>query len=206
VQAVRDYSPTAEGALDSAGTRMSELKHAVDARLALTLRPLKSLYLTAGVSGFNGRVARVWKQGLTMMAESDESQFSQVAGELTVGGTAGPVGWRLLGEYLHQFGPGMREADYVLAGAKGTWKGLAAYLNCSYVRYALSPAIQEFIIQPGITYAIGGGLAVLVEYDEWQRKDPRGVAFPLQAANSAAPTTDFYAIDRSLNVVLVYSY
>jgi hypothetical protein len=206
VQAVRDYSPTAEGAVDSAGTRMSELKHAVDARLALTLRPLKALYVTAGVSGFNGRVARVWKQGLTMMAQSDESQFSQVAGELTVGGTAGPVGWRLLGEYLHQFGPGMREADYVLAGAKGTWKGLAAYVNCSYVRYALSPAIQEFIIQPGITYAIGGGLAVLVEYDEWQRKDPRGVAFPLQAANNAAPTTDFYAIDRSLNVVLVYSY
>jgi len=206
VQAVRDYSPTAEGAVDSAGTRMSELKHAVDARLALTLRPLKALYVTAGVSGFNGRVARVWKQGLTMTAQSDESQFSQVAGELTAGGTAGPIGWRLLGEYLHQFGPGMREADYVLAGAKGTWKGLAAYLNCSYVRYALSPAIQELIIQPGITYAIGGGLAVLVEYDEWQRKDPRGVPFPLQAANNAAPTTDFYAIDRSLNVVLVYSY
>jgi hypothetical protein len=99
----------------------------------------------------------------------------------------------------------MRDADYLLAGAKLTWKGLAAYLNNSYVRYALAPAIQEFIIQPGISYAIGGGLAALVEYDEWQRKDPRGVSFPLQAANTTI-TTDFYAIDRSLNVVLVYSY
>jgi hypothetical protein len=206
VQAVRDYSPTAEGATDSAGTRMSELEHGVDARLAMTLRPNKLLFVTAGVSGLNARVARVWKTGLTLMPASDQSQFSQLAGELTIGGSAGPVGWRLIGEVLRQFGPGMRDADYVLAGAKATWHGLAAYLNCSYVRYALSPAIQEYILQPGITYTIGGGLAVLVEYDEWQRKDPRGVAFPLQAAAAGGTTTDFYAIDRSVNVVLAYSY
>lgn len=206
VQAVRDFSPTAEGAVDATGTRMAELKHVIDARVAATLHPAKALYVTAGVSGLNGRVARVWKQGLTMTPATDESQFSQVAGELTVGGTVGPVGWRLLGEYLHQFGPAMRETDYVLAGAKATWRGLAAYVNCSYARYDLAPAIQELIIQPGLTYTIGGGLAVLVEYDEWQRRDPRGVAFPLQAANPSGTTTGFYAIDRSLNVVLAYSY
>ena len=206
VQAVRDYSPTAEGALDSAGTRMSQLKHAIDARVAVTLRPVKPLHITVGVSGFNGRVARVWKSGALLMTPmSDESQFSQVAPELTVGVKVGPIALRFMGEYLKQLGPGMREADYILAGAKLTWKGLAVYMNDSYVRYALTPAIQEFILQPGISYAIGGGLAALVEYDEWQRKDPRGVAFPLQAA-SMNTTTDFYAIDRSLNVVLAYSY
>jgi hypothetical protein len=73
------------------------------------------------------------------------------------------------------------------------------------VRYALGPAIEEFIIQPGVSYAIGGGLAALIEYDEWQRRDPRGVAAPLQATTSGA-TTGFYAIDRSLNVVVAYSY
>jgi hypothetical protein len=144
----------------------------------------------------------VWSTPLRTSV-NDESQFSQAAAEITLGGNAGPFGWRLLGEYLHQFGPGMRDADYALTGAKLTWKGLAIYLNCSYVRYALSPAIEEYILQPGISYAIGGGLAALVEYDEWQRKDPRGVPFPL-AGNPAV--TSFYAIDRSLNVVLVYSY
>ncbi len=205
VQAVRDYSPTAEGAVDGKGTRMSELKHAIDARVALTLKPTRRFWVTVGLSGFNGRVARVWTQGLTMTAMSDESPFSQVAPEATVGVRAGPVVVRVIGEYLHQFGPGMREADYLLAGAKLTWKRLNVYINDSYVRYALAPAIQEFIIQPGISYAIGGGLAALVEYDDWQRKDPRGVAFPLQAA-SMGTTTGFYAIDRSLNVVLAYSY
>ena len=190
VDDVRNYSPTAEGAVDSAGTRMSELKHAVDARLALTVRPLRALYVSVGASGLNGRVARVWKQGLTMSAQSDESQFTQVAGELTAGGSVGHVGWRLLGEYLHQFGPGMRPADYILAGVKGTFKGLAAYLNVSYVEYQLTPKVQEYIIQPGISYAIGGGLAVLVEYDEWQRNAGAG----------------YSPIDRSLNVVLAYSY
>jgi hypothetical protein len=205
VQAVRDYSPTAEGAVDSAGTRMSELKHVIDARAALTLRATKRLSLTVGISGLNGRVARVWKQGLTMSAMTDESEFSQVAPELTAVVHAGPVAVRVIGEYLRQFGPGMRDADYVLAGAKATWKRLDVYLNNSYVRYLLAPDIQEFIIQPGVSYAIGGGLAALVEYDEWERKDPRGVAYPLQAA-SMGTTTGFYAIDRSLNVVLAYSY
>lgn len=191
VQDVRYYSPTAEGAVDSAGNRMSELEQAVDARLAVTLRPTSALYVTTGVSGFNGRVARVWKSGLTMMPQSDVSQYSQAAGELTVGGHFGPVGWRLLGEYLRQFGPGMRPADYILAGAKGTFKGLSAYINCSYVQYLLPLQIQEYIIQPGISYAIGGGLAVLVEYDEWQRS-PGAIAYQ--------------PIDRSLNVVLAYSY
>jgi hypothetical protein len=206
VQAVRDYSPTAEGALDSSGTRMGELKHAIDARLALTLRPARQLYVTVGGSGLNARVARTWSQGITMTPASDESQFSQAAVELTVGGSAGRFGWRLLSEYLRQFGPGMRNADYVLEGIKGTWRGLAAYLNCSYVRYQLSPDIEEYIIQPGISYAVGGGLAILTEYDEWQRRDPRGVAFPLQAANPSGLTNNFYAIDRSLNVVVAYSY
>jgi hypothetical protein len=208
LQAVRDYSPSAEGAVDSTGTRMSELEHAVDARLALTLRPLPTLYVTAGVSGLNARVARVWKQGLTQAPMSDQSPFSQAAGELTVGGAAGPIRWRLLGEYLRQFGPGMRDADYALAGAKLSWKSLATYLNCSYVRYALAlaPAIEEYILQPGVSYAVGGGLTILVEYDEWQRRDPRGVAFPLAAAQPSGATTNFYAVDRSLNVVLAYSY
>ena len=191
VDEVRSYSPTAEGAVDSSGTRMSELKHAVDARVALTIRPARPIYVTAGVSGFNGRVARAWKQGLTMMPQSDESQFTQVAGELTAGGNVGPVGWRLLGEYLHQFGPGMRPADYVLAGVKGTFKGLAAYCNISYVQYQLPVKIDEYIIQPGLSYAIGGGLAALVEYDEWQIKN--------------GPVA-YKPIDRSLNVVLAYSY
>jgi hypothetical protein len=201
---VRNYSPTAEGAVDSSGTRMNELKHAVDGRVALIARPAKGFQLVIGASGFNGRVYRVWKSALLGRSQDDESQFSQAAAEITLGGSAGPFGWRLLGEYMHQFGPGMRDADYALAGAKVTWKGLATYLNCSYVRYALTPAIEEYILQPGVSYAIGGGLAALVEYDEWQRKDPRGVAFPLQG--TLGVTSNFYAIDRSLNVVLVYSY
>ena len=205
VQAVRDYSPTAEGAVDSSGARMSQLKHVIDARLALVLRPLKSVALTVGISGLNGRVFRSWKNGLTMTPASDESQFSQVAPELTLQLKLHSVGLRVIGEYLKQFGPGMREADYLLAGVKLTWKTLAVYLNDSYVRYALSPAIEEYILQPGISWTIGGGLAALVEYDEWQRRDPRGVANPLQVANNTV-TTNFYAIDRSLNVVLAYSY
>jgi hypothetical protein len=204
VQEVRDYSPSAEGALDAAGGRMNELKHVVDGRVALTVRPGRSAWLTVGLSALNGRVLRAWKAGLAMTAATDESQFTQVAPELSAGITVGPVGLRLLGEYLHQFGPGMRDADYLLVGAKATWRKLSVYLNNSYVRYALAPAIQEYIIQPGVSYRIGGGLSALVEYDEWQRKDPRGVVFPLQAANTT--TTDFYAIDRSLNVVLVYVY
>jgi hypothetical protein len=202
VQAVRDYSPTAEGAVDSFGTRMSELKHTVDARFAVTARPTKSFHLTVGLSGLNGRVARVWLGGINRSTMRDESQFSQVAPELTLGLNVKTVTLRLIGEYLHQFGPGMREADYLLAGAKLTWKRLAVYINNSYVRYALTPAIEEYIIQPGISCTIGGGLAALVEYDEWQRRDPRGV--PLVWAG--AVSSNFYAIDRSLNVVLAYSY
>ena len=202
----RTYSPSAVGETDSTGNRIGQLKHAIDARVALTLKPVKRLYVTVGASGLNSRILRVFKNASLVPATagnlSDESQFSQVAAELTVG--VGPfhgVALRFQGEYLRQFGPGMRDADYLLAGAKLTWKSLAVYLNNSYVRYSLSPAIQEYIIQPGISYAIGGGLAALIEYDEWQRKDPRGVSLW-----TGATSTDFYAIDRSLNVVLAYSY
>jgi hypothetical protein len=191
---------------DVAGNRIGQLKHAVDARLALTMRPSQRLYVTVGASGLNSRVFRAFviPSGVFGLERkiADESQFSQAAGEVTVGLTpVRGVALRLQCEYLHQFGPGMRDADYLLAGARFTWKGLAAYINNSYVRYDLGPSVQEYIIQPGVSYAIGGGLAALVEYDEWQRKDPRGVTLW-----TAATTTGYYPVDRSLNVVLVYSY
>jgi len=104
-------------------------------------------------------------------------------------------------EYTRQSGPGMRDTDYVLAGARLSWRKLAVYINNSYANYILSPNVQEFIIQPGIVYTIGGGLAVLMEYDEWERKDPRSVALW-----TGTTTHGYYAVDRSLNVVLAYAY
>jgi hypothetical protein len=202
----RNYSPTAAGITDSAGNRIGQLKHVVDGRVALSVKPIQKLYFTLGVSGLNARVVRSFKNAALLPGSkgtiTDESMFSQAAGELTLG--VGPfrgVTLRLQAEYLRQFGPGMRDTDYVLVGARMTWKALAIYLNNSYAHYQLNPAVDEYIIQPGISYAIGGGLAALVEYDEWQRRDPRGVALW-----NGTTSTGYYSIDRSLNVVLVYAY
>ena len=202
----RIYSPSPEGQTDSAGNRIGELKHVIDARLALTVKPTRRVQLTVGASGLNARVLRSFKSGLLMTAVNDEAQFSHAIGEVTLKlQLSATANLRLIGEYTHQWGPGLRDADYLLTGARFTWKDLAVYCHLSYVRYDLGPAVQEYEVLPGVSYAIGGGLAALVEYNEWQRKDPRGVAFPLQAV-SPGTTADWYAIDRSLNVVLVYSY
>jgi len=203
----RIYSPTAIGETDSLGNRIGSLKHIVDARVALTVRPTRSSYFTVGASGLNAFITRQFAlASLTPGASGtvkDVSHFSQAAAELTIGiGLPRHVGLRIQAEYTRQLGPGMRDADYVLAGARLTWKGLAVYCNNSYVRYLLDPDVEELIIQPGISYAIGGGLAALVEIDDWMRRDPRGVA----TAWNGGTTTHYYPLDRSLNAVLAYSY
>src|SRR5262249_3032154 len=158
-----------------------------------------------GLSGLNARVVRSFTNVLKQSVK-DESQFSQVLAELTLNAALTKrANIKVFGEYNRQFGPGLRDADYGLAGARFTWRDLAVYLNVRYVRYQLTPEVDEVEILPGVSYSIGGGLAALVEYNEWERKDPRGVAFPLQARDPNATITGWYAIDRSLNVVLAYS-
>ena len=51
---------------------------------------------------------------------------------------------------------------------------------------------------------VAGGVALYLK--STTPSQSRGVAFPLQAANTSGIATDYYAIDRSLNVVLAYSY
>ncbi|HEY7955925.1 MAG TPA: hypothetical protein VII38_11565 [Polyangia bacterium] len=187
------YSPNPEGELDFTGARTTEIKHIVDGRLTATARPTRKLSIALGASGLTGVVHR--QIGST---PADEARYSQAGGDLTV--TAGPV--IAYGEYLRQFGPGMRDADYVLAGVRAHFWRLSARFNASYVNYHLAPVMEEFILQPGVTATIGGGLSVIVEYDEWER---RGV--PTLTPNGRfVPTTGFAPYDRSLNVVLVYQY
>lgn len=193
--------PNPEGELIGSGTPASALKHVVDGRLTLTVRPARRLSVALGASGLTGLVHRINAYSLL----PDEERFSQVAGDLTI--SVGPV--TAYGEFLRQFGPGARDADYALAGARlRVWR-LSIRFNTSYVRYLLDRDVEEFILQPGVTFTIGGGLSALVEYDEWQRKDPRGLPVPgapFPVMGTLPTSKDFISYDRSLNFVLAYSY
>jgi hypothetical protein len=82
----------------------------------------------------------------------------------------------------------------VLAGARARLGPVLLRVNTSYVRYLLDPDIEEFMVQPGVTWTVGYGLTLFLEYNEWQRRDPResGEAF--------------WAYDRSLNTVIGYTF
>jgi hypothetical protein len=183
--ALRTYSPSPEAEVDSAGNRMTQVKNVVDGRVDGVWQPRPWIGADVAVSGLYGTVRRV----STVDMIDDQATYAQVAADATM--HVGPV--IAYGEYLRQFGPALRDADYLLVGARATFRRLSLRFNTSYVNYHLAPRVQEYILQPGLTYTIGGGLAALVEYDEWQRKDPR-----------LDPGWKPY--DRSMNFVLAYSY
>jgi hypothetical protein len=185
VNAARVSDPNPEGELDSTGAHMTSLRNTVAGRVVLGIHPGKTFGVEIGASGLTGSVLRV------SAAEkiNDEARMSHAVGDVSF--NLGPV--ILFCEYLHQFGPGARDADYVWTGIRGGWRWLSLRFNASYVDYLLSPAVQEFILQPGVTLHIGGGLSLMVEYNEWERKDPR-----------LAPAFTNY--DRSLNTSLVFAY
>lgn len=185
VTALREWSPSPEAEQDSAGNRMTQVKHVVDGRVMGGVMPRPWIAAEVGVSGLYGTVRR--SSAVDMI--DDQATYAQVAVDATV--RVGPL--LVYGEYLRQFGPALRDADYLLVGARATWKRLSLRFNTSYVNYQLSPRVQEYILQPGLTFTFGGGLAALVEYDEWQRKDPR-------------IDSGFKPYDRSMNFVLAYSY
>lgn len=185
VDAIHLYSPSPEAELDSAGNRMTQVKNVIDARVAGVVQPRPWLSAELAASGLWGTVRR--SSAVDMI--DDQATYAQVAVDGTV--HVGPL--LAYAEYLRQFGPALRDADYLLVGARASWRRLSVRFNTSYVEYHLGPNVQEYILQPGATYTIGGGLAALVEYDEWERRDPR-------------LGSKYTPYDRSMSFVIAYSY
>lgn len=185
LQALRIYHPAPEGQRDSAGNRIGVFRNTVNGRVGFTFQPHKRLGMSVGGSA----LTTVIRRASTADAYRDQARMSQAGGDLTL--QLGPL--TAFVEYVRQFGPGARDADYVWTGARATWNRVSLRFNASYVRYQLAQPVEEYILQPGVTVTIGGGLAALVEYDEWQRRDPQ-------------QTPGYASYDRSLNFVLAYSY
>ncbi len=183
--AARAYSPNPEGQLDSAGNRAAAFRNAVVLRVAGDLHPSESFGVTLGVSGSTAEIDRASAIDLI----DDRARVDHAAVDLTA--RLGPI--LAYGEYLRQWAPATRAADYVLAGARAALGPVQLRFNASWVHYHLNPGISELILQPGVTYAVGGGLSLLLEYDEWQRKDPR-------------TDSSYQPYDRSLSFVALYSY
>ena len=184
--AARLYSPNPEGQLDSAGNRVATLRNIVDGRLALVLRPHRSFGLELAASGLTATVNRKSDKDLF----DDSERMTQVAGDVAV--KLGAI--TLTGEYLRQFGPAVRDADYGYAGVRGAFGPVALRFSASYADYHLGGGdIQELMFLPGATVTIGGGLAFLAEFNAWLRKDPRVFI-------------DYYPYDYSMSLVLNYTY
>ncbi len=188
IDAARVRSPNPEGELDSTGAHMGALRNLFVGRFVLGLHPHSSKAFGAeiGASGLTGSVQRVSMKDMI----NDEARITHASGDVTF--NMGPV--LLYCEYLRQFGPGVRDADYVLMGVRGGWRWLSLRFNASYVDYHLGPDVEEVILQPGLTARIGAGLSLMMEWNEWQRRDPR-LADP-----------GFTGYDRSLNTSLIYSF
>lgn len=185
--ALRTFSPNPEGQTDSGGNHVGAFRNLVVGRLAATLHPHRAVDVTLGASGQTGTVQRVSARD----GFNDEARMTQVGGDVTL--RLGPA--TFFGEYLRQMGPGVRDADYLWAGARVTVRALSLRLNGSYVAYRLDPDVEELILQPGLTFAIGYGLTAFLEFNEWERRDPR------------LPSGDNFTLyDRSVNLALGYSY
>jgi len=180
----RTFGPDPEAELDSTGSRSTQQRHILTGRLAATVKPLKWLSLTAGVSGLTSEV----RSSSKAYGVDDTGRGTNVAADLTLG--LGPV--TVFGEYQKQVGPAVRDADYAWVGARYGYKGLQVRMSASYVRYKLDPVVEEYMLLPGTAYTIGG-LTAIVEYDEWRRRDPRR-------------SSEWEKYDRSMNFVLAYSY
>ncbi|HEX2568937.1 MAG TPA: hypothetical protein VH877_05205 [Polyangia bacterium] len=185
LQALRTYHPAPEGQRDSAGTRVGVFRNTVNGRVGFTFQPHKRF----GVSVGGSALTAVIRRASTADGYRDQARMSHAGGDLTL--QLGPA--TVFAEYVRQYGPGVRDADYVWTGARATWKRVSLRFNASYVRYHLPQPVEEYILQPGVTVTIGGGLAALVEYNEWQRRNPQAYA-------------GYTSYDRSLNFVLAYSY
>jgi hypothetical protein len=179
-------SPEAEQ--DSGGNRMTQLRHVGVGRLALVVAPAEAggLGLDVGVSGLNGRVRRA----SALDGVRSDRRFSQAGVDATL--TYGPGVLAL--EYTEQFGPGLRDASYLLGSVRYQLGSLQLRFGASHATYRVGgQPVQEFQLVPGLTYAFGGGLSAMLEYDEFQRFDPRlGGSWSLW--------------DRSLTAVLVYGF
>ena len=183
---LRRHSPAPESERDSAGNPLTVIDKVVSGRLVLGFKKGELFSLQLGGSAETGLVSR---NSSVDHIHDDGARFSRFEGDLTL--AVGPVS--LMGEYFHQSGPGMRDADYLSASAKGTWRSLAFRLSSSYVRYYMAPTVEEYLLIPGVTWTVGYGLILYGEYAEWQRRDPR-------------LATTFEAYDRSINLSIEYDY
>jgi hypothetical protein len=186
LRTLRTRSPNPEGERDAANNPTTDVRLVANARLVLKVAPTPKIAIEAAGGVSSGQIDRI-----TPGASDPESpRYVQAEGDVTA--WLGPT--RFYVEYLRQYGPAVRDATYVLAGARWSWRDkVLVRFNASWVRYALAPDVDEFILQPGITWNIGGGFGAIVEYDEWQRKDPR-------------VDPSFTSYDRSLNLVFSYIY
>ena len=180
----RTYGPDPEGELDSGGHRQTQQRKLFTGRVAATIRPVKWVAVTAGVSGLTGEVRRssaVDNVHINGRGSNVAADLTLAIGHLTV-----------FGEYQRQLGDAVRSADYAWVGARYSWKGLQIRMSTSYVHYAVMPVVQEYMLVPGVQYTIGP-LTILLEYDEWRRKDPR-------------VSQAWQKYDRSLNAVLALGF
>jgi hypothetical protein len=179
------YDPNPEGELDSAGNRMTIFQHVAVGRVGAVLTTDGPFSANGAISALTGLVER----SSAIDKIDDSSHFSQLAADLTL--AYGPMS--IYAEYADQLGPGVRDADYLTGGIHATFSKLQLRLNTSYVRYRLSPDVQEFNLLPGLTYKVTDSLAIMLEFDEWRRKDPR-------------LSGDFTTYDRSVNLIFKVSF
>ena len=186
---LRQYDPNPEGDRDSGGNPIATVRYITTARLQLKLKPRGRFGAALGGSVLRAQIDRVsYADGY---ADGGSPSYVQAGADLDV--RLGPIGVYV--EYFKQIGPAVRDADYVLGGLRAEWKMVRLRVNTSWVRYHLGQDIDELMIQPGVTITVGGGLAFFLEYDEWLRRD---VALD--------PTGGWSSHDRSLNLVLAYTY
>jgi hypothetical protein len=177
-------------------------RNVVDGRLVIALAPHKRAVFELGGSALWGQ--RQFDAVLDATAfPAVQGSFAQAGGDLTM--RLGPI--TLAGEYLRQWGPAARDADYLIGSLRATIKTVTLRLNASYVDYHLQPAsIEEWMVQPGVTWNIGWGLSVVAEYDEWRAKNPFQQGLVSQVTNNLLGQPDWRVFDRSLNLIVGYVF
>lgn len=160
----------------------ARLRNEWTTRLAPIWKMSRNFSLTAGASFANGTIRR---SGLA----------SNIRRQWAADATLAYKDWLVYGEVMDQrvYGPvaeAPQNATYTLFGTRLTHGRILPRFNYSSGAYHGLNRRREYILQPGVTIALGYGLSVIVEYNFWRET---AVAHPKN-------------LDRSLNLVLWYHF
>jgi Na+/proline symporter len=191
VQLISNNSGT-DGALngrDIQSDSNAHFRNGITGRLAPTFRLGKSVSITPGISALTGGVRRT---------VGPDFQMNQVAGELTIAvGKATLIGevLRLTGEAddaAHPLSrPGYDNATYYFAGVRYAFcDRLTGRFSYSQANYEGARSVERELL-PGVVYAVGGDLSLIVEYNYW---------------NLTPKSQSATLLDNSFNFVVHYSF